>query len=259
MSREETGERQNNPHKRSNSKDNLKNVYGKVCYPLVNTSLLKFNKNPRKLMTDLKTVKDEDEGNSTSHCPSVAQNQLKDKVNKDGKFRMSRDFFREESEDDINLNVNEDFDFSKRTPIPNIMEPVLQNNKSEISALNLNESEFDFNAEANDVIENDGSFMDNPFYQEGDMNGSAILNKSGFSMNRTMTANPYLFNQPLENIEEDNECSSSQHQKSLEESKIKDHSKASKSKVKSSDSDNEEKASNPDNGEMKKLGDESPF
>ena len=55
-----------NNHKRANSRDNLSKWYGRVCYPLVNTSLRKFNRKPAKMMSGLETIEDKDELNSSS-------------------------------------------------------------------------------------------------------------------------------------------------------------------------------------------------
>lgn len=57
---------ESNNHKRANSRDNLSKWYGKVCYPLVNTSLKKFNRKPPKMMSGLETIEDKDELNSSS-------------------------------------------------------------------------------------------------------------------------------------------------------------------------------------------------
>lgn len=53
------------------------------------------------LMTQLETVEDIEEKNSTSQCTSAQQNNLKDigKAKADLKNRLSRDFFQDHEED----------------------------------------------------------------------------------------------------------------------------------------------------------------
>jgi hypothetical protein len=197
----------------------------------------------------LETVEDKDERNSSSVCTSAQQNNLVGKVKKNADNNLSRDFFGENGEE-LHLTTQEELNFDKKTPFPTTMDINLQKEKSDISALNLNESEFDFNAEGNDIIEQQNSFIDREgLFKQGDLSyvsgnpNDQDLNHSGY-MNRSGLANFKQYNTlpkgMFEPIVEDNENSYSINQPSHEESKGKISSHKSLSKKKSGDSDEEE-------------------
>jgi hypothetical protein len=215
-----------NGHKRANSRDNLSKRYGKVCYPLVNTSLRKFNKKQIRMMTTLETVEDKDELNSSS--VKTSQKNLYD-IDGEPNTRKSRDFFHDDEDTIDILNDHKAFDFDQKNPIPNIMAPNFNIEKSEASALGFSEGEFDYDMDVNDMIErNDLSADIEPSFRYGDisyikhtdhennLNLSGIMNKSGIS-NKTKTMGPHYYN-CIETIEEGNENSSS-HLVSLDGSK----------------------------------------
>jgi hypothetical protein len=191
---------------------------------------MQFNKRTTRLITDLETVEDKDEKNSSSMATSVQQNNLKDRTGR-GETKMSRDFFADE-ESHIDISINNQPDFEKKNPFPTIMDPVLSRDKSDISALNINESAFDMNESVNDLIQRDDSFLgkDTSFrqfdasndgvYLESDLNNSEIR-KHNVSYSRAQTYAPYDFANGIDVIQEDNENSSSQQHQSAEESKDK--------------------------------------
>lgn len=142
------------------------------------------------------------------------------------------------------------------------MEPVMNQDKSDASALNLNESDFNFNEgeegdlEDDIMYDNENSFQQNVSGYELDQSGE-MKNASGYQNKsrgpyRATTLGPYN-PRGFEIIMEDNENSSSQPQHSREESKLKSGSKESLTKKRSGESDDSL------DGILGKGGDNSPF
>jgi len=219
-------------HKRAISKDQSRKIMRKLPRPLLNNSLIRFTKKGKRMMTQLEPVEDTEERNSTSQCTSVQQNNLLDrnKIKVDLKNRPSRDFFQEVDED-VTIGLNgEEVNFDQKNPFGTIMEPQIKD-KSEPSALNLNESEFDFYAEGHEIIERDDTFSGNQpsFKQEFSQsinNQSEIINEpqgeiSGFLNKSNIDAlkEKYCPDNEFGQIDEVNENSSSVYQYSNEESK----------------------------------------
>lgn len=144
-------------------------------------------------------------------------------------MRNSRDFFKDEEENIDILEEQNTFDFDKNNPIPNIMVPNYKADKSEASALGFGDDEFNYDMDAEDIIErNDLSADIEPSFRYGDishikysdndnLNHSGILNKSGLS-NKLMVQGSRYYNN-FEIIEEGNDEYTSSNRVSLDGSK----------------------------------------
>lgn len=71
-----------NTHKRVNSKDHLGTRKGHMFNPLVNRSMRTYDNKFNRFRTDLETVEDKDEKNSSSVATSIHQNKLKSIANR---------------------------------------------------------------------------------------------------------------------------------------------------------------------------------
>lgn len=231
----------NNYHKRAASRGLPSHLSLSYKAALLKGKGAMFNKNTN-FKSQLDTIKDERDEKGSSQCTSTQIGAFKNPK------RYSRDIFNED-EEQVDVMIDQpSIDFDAKNPIPTIMEPKLKQQKSDISALGLNASEFDFNGEGNDYFEDDNSFLakEQSFRQDEVTPNSANksdLNNSGY-INRSYTINPrneksYFETEGFPQIDEVNENSSSAMQCSHEESP---------NKLKSQNSNN--KASDTNDGEM---------
>ena len=218
-------------HRRSISKDQMKKFPRKIPFPLLTSKTMYMNKKVNRLKTQLEVVEDTDEKNSTSQCTSAQRNNLKDTVKskEDHKTRQSRDFFND-NEIDVSIGFHEDdVNLDQNTPLKTINIPQ-QKDLSEPSALNLNESEFDWNGESWDIIEREESYLGkSQFFKQNELSQS-IIQKPEENPESKLPNSPVLINwsslkvrydQGIEQIDEVNEHSNSMIEHSYEEAKIK--------------------------------------
>ena len=229
-------------HKRSISRDQMKKLNRKILHPLLTSSTTYFNKKSKRMGTYLEVVEDTDEKNSTSQCTSTQQNNLKEnaKSKDDHKTRHSRDFF-QDNDADVSLEFNEDDEnLDQKTPLKTIMEPKTKD-ISEPSVLNMNESEFDWNGESQDIIERDESYLGkSQLFKQTDLSKS-MTDKNEKPPASKIPYSPIMpnisalkdkdYNYGIFQIEEENEHSNSLQEYSHEESKVRfnlDNSSAKK-------------------------------